>query len=59
MTNMELIAALLEESKAGPYGDSCSFKLGYVMQLLAEIADANKDVSAELADRLNYLKGKK
>lgn len=59
MTNMDLIAALLDESRDGPYGDSCSFKLGYVMQLLAEIADSNKDVAAELQDRLNFMKGKK
>ena len=59
MNNMELIAALLDESRAGPYGDSCSFKLGYVMQLLAEIADSNKDVAAELQGRLNFMKGKK
>lgn len=59
MTNMETIAALLEEAKSGPYGDSCSFKLGYLMELLAQIADNNKDVAAELADRLNYAKGKK
>lgn len=58
MDNYELVSAILDAKRSEPYGDSCSFKLGYLMEMLASIANNHPDVAAELQDRLNSLKGK-
>lgn len=59
MTNHEVITSLLDAKRNYPYGDTCSFKLGYLMEVLTDIANNHPDVAAELQDRLNSLKGKK
>lgn len=58
MSNHETILAILNAQSFKPYGDSCSFKLGYIMELLGNIADRHPEVAAELQDRLKSLKGK-
>lgn len=57
MENINLIAAVLDAARRGPYGDSCSFKLGYLMEMLAQIADRHPEVAEDLRERLNLLKG--
>ncbi len=57
MENMKLVAALLDAARSGPYGDSCSFKLGYVMETLAAMADRYPEVAEDLRQRLNRVKG--
>jgi hypothetical protein len=57
MENMKLVAALLDAARSGPYGDSCSFKLGYVMETLAAMADRYPEVAEDLRQRLNQVKG--
>jgi hypothetical protein len=66
MDNHETIIAILDAKRFHPNGDSNSFKLGYLMELLGSIADRHPYVAAELRDRLNslqandyILKGKK
>lgn len=57
MENIKLVAALLDAARSGPYGDSCSFKLGYVMETLAAMADRYPEVAEDLRQRLNQVKG--
>lgn len=57
MTDFEIITALLDTKRGEPYGDTCSFKLGYLMQVMAEIADKHPSVRLELIERIN--EGKK
>lgn len=57
MENMKLVADVLDAARRGPYGDSCSFKLGYLMEMLAQIADRHPEVVEDLNNRLNLLKG--
>lgn len=57
MSNTEIILAILDAKRAEPYGDTCSFKLGYLIDTLASIAYRHPDVAAELKDRLNHMKG--
>jgi hypothetical protein len=59
MTNLQIITAIIDAKRSEPYGKERSFQLGYIMTLLAEIADHHTDVASELQDRLNSLKGKK
>ena len=59
MSNHETILAILNAERDEPYGDTCSFKLGYLILMLSSIADHHPDVASELQDRLNSLKGKK
>ena len=59
MSNHETILAILDAERGEPYGDTSSFKLGYLILMLASIADHHPDVAAELQDRLNSLKEKK
>lgn len=59
MTNLQIITAIIDAKRSEPYGNEQSFQLGYIMTLLAEIADHHQDVASELQDRLNSLKGKK
>ena len=58
MDNDKIITAILDAQSYKPYGDSCSFKLGYLMEMLTSIADHHPDVAKELQDRLKSLKGK-
>lgn len=58
MSNHETILAILDAERGEPYGDTASFKLGYLMEMLGSIANNHPDVAAELQDRLNSLKGK-
>jgi|DEB3_MinimDraft_2_1074329.scaffolds.fasta_scaffold102292_2 hypothetical protein len=58
MSNHETILAILDAERGEPYGDTASFKLGYLILMLASIADHHPDVAAELQDRLKSLKGK-
>jgi hypothetical protein len=39
--------------------DSAGYKLGYIMEMFAEIVDHHPDVAAELRDRLSRLQEKK
>lgn len=57
MDNHQTITAILDAQASKPYGDRCSFKLGYLMEMLGSIADHHPDVAAELQDRLKNLKG--
>jgi hypothetical protein len=57
MTNDELVALLLENKNGVIFGDSCTFKLGYLMVVLADIADKHPAVRLELIARIN--EGKK
>ena len=59
MSNHEIILAILDAKRGEPYGDTASFKLGYLIEILASIANNHSDVAAELQNRLNSLKGKK
>jgi hypothetical protein len=59
MTNTQIITAIIDAKRSEPYGNEKSFQLGYIVTLLAEIADHHPDVAAELQDRLTSLKGKK
>ncbi len=58
MSNHETILAILDAERGEPYGDTASFKLGYLIIMLASIADHHPDVAAELQDRLKSLRGK-
>jgi len=58
MDNHETIEAILDAKKmSSPYGNSCSFKLGYLMEMLGGIADRYPDVANELQTRLKIVKG--
>lgn len=57
MTDFEIITALLDVKRDQPYGDTCSFKLGYLMQVVAEIADKHPAVRLELISRITEIKG--
>jgi hypothetical protein len=57
MNNHQIITAILDEKVSSPYGDRCSFKLGYLMEMLGSIADRHPAVAKELQDRLKLLKG--
>jgi pterin-4a-carbinolamine dehydratase len=59
MTNTQIITAIIDAKRSEPYGNEQSFQLGYIVMLLAEIADHHPDVAVELQDRLTSLKGKK
>jgi hypothetical protein len=59
MSNHETILAILDAESGEPYGDTASFKLGYLILMLTSIADHHPDVAEELQDRLNRVKGKK
>jgi len=58
MSNHETILAILDAERGEPYGDTASFKLGYLILMLASIADHHPDVAEELQDRLKSMKGK-
>ena len=57
MDNHQIITAILDEKVSSPYGDRCSFKLGYLMEMLGGIADRYPDVANELQTRLKIVKG--
>lgn len=57
MDNYETIIAILDAKVSSPYGDRCSFKLGYLVSLMATFADRHPAVAKELQDRLKNLKG--
>jgi hypothetical protein len=57
MTNEELIVLLLDSKRDEIYGDTCSFKLGYLMSVLSDIADKHPAVRLELIALIN--EGKK
>jgi len=57
MDNHETIKAILDAHVSSPYGDRCSFKLGYLMEMLGSIADRYPDVANELQTRLKIVKG--
>ena len=59
MSNHETILAILNSQTGEPYGNECSFKLGYLILMLVDIADHHPDVAEELQDRLKRIKGKK
>lgn len=59
MSNHETILAILNSERHAPYGNECSFKLGYLILMLTSIADHHPEVAAELQDRLKSLKGAK
>jgi hypothetical protein len=55
MSNHETILAILDAERGEPYGDTASFKLGYLILMLTSIADHHPDVADELQDRLDHL----
>lgn len=57
MDNYETIIAILDAQVSSPYGDRCSFKLGYLVSLMATLADRHPAVAKELQDQLKNLKG--
>jgi hypothetical protein len=57
MSSHETIKAILDAKVSSPYGDRCSFKLGYLMEMLGGIADRYPDVANELQTRLKIVKG--
>lgn len=57
MTNEELIVLLMDGKRGQPYGETCSFKLGYLMSVLSSIADKYPAVRLELIAMIN--EGKK
>lgn len=59
MSNHETILAILDSQTGEPYGNEPSFKLGYLILMLVDIADHHPDVAEELQDRLKRIKGKK
>ena len=59
MSNHETILSILEAESDAPYGNECSFKLGYLILMLVDIADHHPDVAEELQDRLKRIKGRK
>lgn len=52
MDNYETIMALLDAQVSTPYGDRCSFKLGYLVSLMATLADRYPEMANDLRDRL-------
>lgn len=48
MSNHEIILAILDAKRGEPYGDTASFKLGYLILILTSIADNHPDVAEEL-----------
>lgn len=59
MSNHETILAILDSQTGEPYGNEPSFKLGYLILMLVDIADHHPDVADELQDRLKRIKGRK
>lgn len=57
MDNYQTIIDILDAQVSSPYGDRCSFKLGYLMEMLGGIADRYPDVANELQTRLKIVKG--
>lgn len=57
MDNHQIITAILDAQVSSPYGDRCSFKLGYLMALLANLADRHPEVADDLRNRLNTAGG--
>lgn len=53
MSSHELVDALLEANRSEPYGNTCSAKLGYLMAVLASLADRHPEVADDLHSRLN------
>lgn len=53
MSGRELVDALLEANRSEPYGNTCSAKLGYLMAVLASLADRHPEVADDLHSRLN------
>lgn len=53
MSGRELVDALLEANRSEPYGNTCSAKLGYLMAVLASLADRHPEVADDLQSRLN------
>lgn len=53
MSGHELVDALLEANRSEPYGNTCSAKLGYLMAVLASLADRHPEVADDLRNRLN------
>lgn len=52
MSNHETILAILDAKRGEPYGDTASFKLGYIILLLTSIADNHPEVAEELQEHL-------
>jgi hypothetical protein len=60
MENRDLILDVLNthcSQEDGWHQHSAAYRLGYLMEIMAEMADKHPYVAAELRDRLNYLKG--
>jgi hypothetical protein len=52
MDNYQTIIDLLDAQVSNPYGDRCSYKLGYLVSLMATFADRYPEVANDLRDRL-------
>lgn len=55
----EAMLAVLEANSDAPHINECSFKLGYLILTLVDIANHHPDVADELHDRLKRIKGRK